>query len=53
MTQFISNLPTLFKLVRVKAWENLSIGQMAAAIAKHATDTGETYKGIIYKELKK
>lgn len=51
MTHFIANMPTLVKYVRVKTWDNLSIGQMATAIAKHATDTGETYKGILYSEL--
>ena len=51
MTHFIANMPTLVKYVRVKTWDNLSIGQMATAIAKHATDSGETYKGILYSEL--
>lgn len=51
MTHFIANMPTLVKYVRVKTWDNLSIGQMATAIAKHATDTGETYKGILYSEV--
>jgi hypothetical protein len=51
MTHFIANMPTLVKYVRVKTWDNLSIGQMATAIAKHATDSGETYKGILYSEV--
>jgi hypothetical protein len=53
MTHFIANMHTLVKYVRVKTWDNLSIGQMATAIAKHATDTGETYKGIIYNQINK
>jgi hypothetical protein len=53
MTTFIANMPTLTRLVRVKSWEKLSIGQMADAIAKHATDTGETFKGVTYVEVQK
>lgn len=53
MTQFIANMPTLVKYVRVKTWDNLSIGQMATAISKHASETGETFKGIIYTEINK
>jgi hypothetical protein len=51
MTHFIANMPTLIKYVRVKTWDNLSIGQMATAISKHASETGETYKGILYSEI--
>jgi hypothetical protein len=51
MTQFIANLPTLIKYVRVQSWDKLSIGQMSTAIAKHGTETGETFKGILYSEV--
>jgi len=53
MTQFIANLPTLVSYLRVKTWANVSIQQMADAMAKHATDTGETFKGIVYTEILK
>lgn len=53
MTQFIANLPTLVSYLRVKTWANLSIQQMADAMAKHANDTGETFKGIVYVEVLK
>jgi hypothetical protein len=51
MTHFIANMPTLIKYVRVKTWDNLSIGQMATAISKHASETGETFKEILYSEV--
>jgi hypothetical protein len=53
MTQFIANLPTLVSYLRVKTWANLSIQQMADAIAKYATETGETFKGVVYTEILK
>jgi hypothetical protein len=53
MTQFIANMPTLVGYLRAKTWANLTIGQMADAMAKHATETGETYKGIVYLEVVK
>jgi hypothetical protein len=51
MTQFIANLPTIIKYVRVQSWDKLTIGQMSTAIAKHGTETGETFKGIVYSEI--
>jgi len=39
--------------LRVQTWSKLSIGQMAAALGKLATDTGETFAGLKLKEIKK
>ena len=50
---FLANMPTLQSYCRVKEWANLSIGQMADAIAKHGTETGEQFKGITYKTVEK
>lgn len=53
MGSFMINFPSLQKYVRVKSWSNLSIGQMAEALAKHCTDTGEKLNGLTFEEIEK
>lgn len=53
MGSFMINFPSLQKYVRVKSWSNLSIGQMAEALAKHCTDTGEKLNGLTFEEILK
>jgi hypothetical protein len=48
---FVINLPHLGKYLRVKSWSRLSIGQMAEALGKHATESGELITGLKYKEV--
>ena len=44
---------SLWTRVRVKAIENLTIGQMAKAIGEYTTETGEEIPGLSYKEIVK
>lgn len=53
MAAFIVNLPNLHRYIRVKSWSKLSIGQMADALSKHATETGECFNGMELKEVEK
>lgn len=53
MAAFIVNLPNLSKYIRVKSWAKLSIGQMADALSKYATETGEVFAGLEMKEVEK
>lgn len=43
----------LWTRVRVKAIENLTIGQMAKAIGEYTTETGEEISGLSYREIVK
>lgn len=53
MSAFIVNLPHLTGYLRVKSWSKLSIGQMADALGKFATETGECFAGLELKEVEK
>jgi hypothetical protein len=50
---FLNNFDILSIYVRVKDWSKLSIGQMTDAMAKHASETGETFSGLLYTEIEK
>lgn len=52
MVHYINN-PAIRAHIRVTNLENLSLKQIAAAIGKHATETGETFKGLNLKEIEK
>lgn len=51
IASFIKNMPRC--KLRVQTWSKLSIGQMAAALGKLATETGEKFTGLKLKEIKK
>jgi hypothetical protein len=51
MTNFIKNWQHVNKYVKVKSWAKLSIGQMADALAKHISETGETFANIETEEI--
>jgi hypothetical protein len=51
MTTFIKNWQYVNKYVKVKSWAKLSIGQMAEALAKHISETGETLNNIQTEEI--
>jgi len=51
VANFIKNWQAVNKYLRVKSWGKLSIDQMAAALAKHATETGETFNGLQLEEV--
>jgi hypothetical protein len=53
MMQFVRLEADLWKHVRVKSFANLSIEQMAKALAKHHSDTGEIIDGLTFKEIEK
>jgi hypothetical protein len=53
MMQFVRLEADLWKHVRVKSFANLSIEQMAKALAKHHSDTGEVIDGLTFKEIEK
>lgn len=48
MTQFITNLPSLGKYIRVKSWAKLTIGQMAEYLSKFSTDEEKELPGLTY-----
>ena len=45
--------PDCRQFLLVKKWENLSVGQMAAAIGKYSTETGDQLHGLSYREVLK
>lgn len=51
MTNFIKNWQYVNKYVKVKSWAKLSIGQMAEALAKHISETGETFNNLQTEEV--
>lgn len=51
MTNFIKNWQHVNKYVKVKSWAKLSIGQMADALAKHISETGETFANLTTEEV--
>ena len=51
MTNFIKNWQHVNKYVKVKSWAKLSIGQMAEALAKHISETGETFSNLETQEV--
>lgn len=51
MSNFIKNWQHVNKYVKVKSWAKLSIGQMADALAKHISETGETFTNLITEEI--
>lgn len=48
---FMKNWQHVNKYVRVKSWSKLSIGQMADALAKHISETGEQLQGLQTEEV--
>jgi hypothetical protein len=51
LTNFIKNWQYVNKYVKVKSWAKLSIGQMAEALAKHISETGETFANLQTEEV--
>jgi hypothetical protein len=51
MTNFIKNWQDVNYRVKVKSWAKLSIGQMAEALAKHISETGETFSNLQTEEV--
>lgn len=51
VANFLKNWQYCNKFVRVKSWQKLTIGQMADALAKHISETGETITGIQTEEI--
>lgn len=51
MTNFIKNWQYVNKYVKVKSWAKLSIGQMADALSKHISETGETFANLETEEV--
>jgi len=48
---FMSNWANCNKYIRVKEWANLAVKQMADAIARYSTETGELFDKIKYTEV--
>lgn len=51
LTNFIKNWQYVNKYVKVKSWAKLSIGQMADALSKHISETGETFSNLETEEV--
>ena len=51
LTNFIKNWQHVNKYVKVKSWAKLSIGQMADALSKHISETGETFSNLETEEV--
>lgn len=51
VANFMKNWQYVNKYVRVKSWNKLSIGQMADALAKHISETGEQLRGLQTEEV--
>jgi hypothetical protein len=51
ITNFVKNWQHVNKYVKVKSWAKLSIGQMAEALAKHISETGETFSNLETEEV--
>lgn len=48
MSQFITNMPSMGKYIRVKSWAKLTIGQMAEYLSKFSTDEEKELPGLTY-----
>jgi hypothetical protein len=53
MMQFIRLEADLWKHIRVKTYANITIEQMAKALAKYHSETGEVINGVEFKEIEK
>jgi len=53
MMQFIRLEADLWKHIRVKTYANITIEQMAKALAKYHSETGEVITGVEFKEIEK
>jgi hypothetical protein len=53
ITGFLRNWADCASFIRVKTWDKLSLGQMAAALGQHASATGERVTGLEYEEVEK
>ena len=51
MTNFMKVWQDVNYRVKVKSWAKLSIGQMAEALAKHISETGETFANLQTEEV--
>lgn len=51
MTTYIKNIAKC--KINIKEWKNLKVDQMASALGKLATESGETFAGLKLKEVKK
>ena len=51
LTNFIKNWQHVNKYVKVKSWAKLSIGQMADALSKHISETGESFANLETEEV--
>jgi hypothetical protein len=51
MTNFMKVWQDVNYRVKVKSWAKLSIGQMAEALAKHMSETGETFSNLQTEEV--
>ena len=51
ITNFVKNWQHVNKYVKVKSWAKLSIGQMADALSKHISETGETFANLETEEI--
>lgn len=51
ITNFVKNWQHVNKYVKVKSWAKLSIGQMAEALSKHISETGETFANLETEEV--
>lgn len=51
IANFVKNWQFVNKYVRVKSWSKLTIGQMADALAKHISETGEEINGLQTEEI--
>jgi hypothetical protein len=51
IANFVKNWQFVNKYVRVKSWSKLTIAQMADALAKHISETGEEINGLQIEEI--
>lgn len=53
LAAFIKNNAAAAPKLRTKSWAKVSIGQMAKALADVASDTGEVFQGVQFREVEK
>jgi hypothetical protein len=53
MMQFVRLESDLWKHIRVKTYANITIEQMAKALAKYHSETGEVINGVEFMEIEK
>lgn len=51
VANFIKNWQYCNRYVRVKSWSKLTINQMADALAKHSSESGQSYSGLQFEEI--